>query len=97
MVMVAQVFWPFSIFPESADLPGADNLAGTPMWNSINAYVSYDSLTTRAGLTGCDNTDYEIIRGYFEREVTNFDLGTTATYTRSIQLSRLWARTSWFS
>lgn len=79
----AGVLAAFSIFPDSADLPGANNLAGTPMWNSINAYVSYDSLTTRAGLTGCDNTDYEVIRGYMEREVTNFDLGTTATFTRS--------------
>jgi hypothetical protein len=79
----AGVLAAFSIYPDSADLPGANNAAGTPMWDSINAYVSYDSLTTRAGLTGCDNTDYEVIRGYMEREVTNFDLGTTATYTRS--------------
>ena len=73
----------FKIKPASADLPGAIETAGGPAWSSINAYVNYDSLTTRAGLTGCDNTDYEVIRGYLEREVTNFDIGTTATYTRS--------------
>lgn len=61
---------------------------GSP-WASINDYVSYDSLTTREGLTGCDTTDYQEIHGYFEREVTNWDIGTTATYTRSNPLVSL--------
>ena len=52
-------------------------------WDSIYDYVSYDSLTTREGITGCDTTEYQEIHGYLEREVTNWDIGTTATFTRS--------------
>ena len=79
----AAVLGAFSISPDSADLPGAFEGPNGPAWSGIGAYVAYDNLTTRAGLTGCDNTDYEVINGYLEREVTNFDIGTTATYTRS--------------
>ena len=79
----AAVLGAFGISPASADLPGAYQSAGGPAWTGISAYVNYDSLTTRQGITGCDNTDYEEIAGYLEREVTNFDIGTTATFTRS--------------
>ena len=52
-------------------------------WGSINDYVAFDNLTTRQGLTGCDGTGYQEIDGFYYTEVNNFDIGTTATYTRS--------------
>jgi hypothetical protein len=55
---------------------------GSP-WKSISDYVAYDNLTTRQGLTGCDGTGYQEIDGFYMTEVNNFDIGTTATYTRS--------------
>lgn len=67
---------------------GYSQADGSP-WASINDYVSFDSLMTREGITGCDGTDYQEIHGYLEREVTNWDIGTTATFTRSNPLVSL--------